>query len=75
DFLGSAHTRKHYKEDWYPALFDRHNYEAWEKAGAKTLRQRAREKALDILENHKPEPLPESVVKKLNQIIEEAKVA
>ena len=75
DFLGSGHTRKHYKEDWYPALFDRHNYEAWEKAGAKTLRQRARDKALDILENHKPEPLPEDVVKELNQIIEEAKVA
>jgi len=31
DFLGSSHTRKHYKEDWYPGLFDRHNYEAWEK--------------------------------------------
>ncbi|MGB9674197.1 MAG: trimethylamine methyltransferase family protein, partial [Anaerolineales bacterium] len=73
DFLGSAHTRKHYKEDWYPTLFDRHNYEAWERAGAKTLRTRAREKALDILANHKPEPLPAEVISKLDQIIAEAK--
>jgi trimethylamine--corrinoid protein Co-methyltransferase len=72
DFLGSSHTRKHYKEDWYPTLFDRHNYEAWERAGAKSMRQRAREKALDILANHRPEPLPLEVQEELDRIVEEA---
>ncbi len=72
DFMGSPHTRRHYKEDWYPQLFDRHNYEGWLKAGAKTLRQRAREKALDILENHHPEPLPPEVLEAINRIVNEA---
>jgi trimethylamine--corrinoid protein Co-methyltransferase len=72
DFLGNLHTRKHFKEDWYPTLFDRHNYDGWVAAGSKTLRQRAREKALQLLESHKPEPLPAEVQKKVDQIVEEA---
>ena len=42
DFMGADHTRQHYKEDWYPKLFDRRPYEDWSRAGGKTLRQRAR---------------------------------
>ena len=41
-------------------------------AGGKTMRQRAQEKALDILERHKPEPLTEDVIKKLDQIVAQA---
>src|SRR5512138_3170863 len=51
DFISSKHTHKHFREDWYPKLFERRNYEGWLKAGGKTLRERAREKALDILEH------------------------
>ncbi|MFN3308385.1 MAG: trimethylamine methyltransferase family protein [Anaerolineales bacterium] len=72
DFLGNPHTRKHFKEDWYPTLFDRHNYDGWVAAGSKTLRQRAREKALHILETHHPEPLPADIQKHLDQIVAEA---
>jgi trimethylamine:corrinoid methyltransferase-like protein len=35
------------------------------------MRQRAREKALDILANHRPEPLPLEVQEKLDRIVEE----
>ena len=42
DFLSSEHTLKHYREDWYPKLFDRRNFEDWNSAGTKTLRTRAR---------------------------------
>lgn len=72
DFLGNKHTRKHFREDWYPQLFERRNYDGWKKAGGKTMRQRAQEKALDILEHHQPEPLPLDVQKKLDQIVTEA---
>jgi len=69
DYLNTDHTLNHYRKDWYPKLFDRNNYEDWKANGEKTLRQRAREKALDILETHKPEPLPADVQKQLDAII------
>ena len=69
DYLGSEHTRKHYREDWYPKLFDRSNFEDWNSAGAKSLRQRAREKALKILETHQPEPLPVDIQAQIDAII------
>ncbi len=72
NFMADQHTRKHYREDWYPQLFERRNFDAWEKAGAKTMRQRAREKTLDILEHHKPEPLPADVKQQIDQIVERA---
>jgi trimethylamine---corrinoid protein Co-methyltransferase len=71
DFLSTEHTLKHYREDWYPKLFDRDNYDTWQRKGAKTLRQRAREKALKILETHQPEPLPAEVQQQLDAIVEQ----
>jgi len=71
DFLSTEHTLKHYREDWYPKLFDRNNYDTWQRKGAKTLRQRAREKALKILETHQPEPLPAEVQQQLDAIVEQ----
>ena len=72
DFIGSQHTRKHFREDWYPELFERRNYDGWEKAGGKTLRQKAQEKALAILAKHKPEPLSPDVVAQLDEIVAHA---
>jgi trimethylamine--corrinoid protein Co-methyltransferase len=71
DYLSTEHTLKHYREDWYPKLFDRNNYDTWQRKGAKTLRQRAREKALKILETHQPEPLPVEVQQQLDAIVEQ----
>ncbi len=72
DFMSSPHTRKHFREDWYPQLFERRNYEGWMKAGGKTLRQRAQEKALDILEHHQPEPLAAEVQREIDDIVAQA---
>lgn len=73
DFMGSEHTRRHYKEDWYPKLFDRKPYADWSRAGGKTLRQRAQEKALKLLATHQPEPLPADVQARLDAIVAEAR--
>ena len=70
DFLSSEHTLKHYKQDWYPRLFDRHNYESWAAAGSKTLRQRARQRVEAILATHQPEPLPRPVQEGLDAIVQ-----
>lgn len=72
DYMGTQHTHKHFREDWYPKLFERRNFAAWEKAGAKSMRQRAREKALNILETHKPEPLPQDVQQQIDRIVAQA---
>jgi trimethylamine--corrinoid protein Co-methyltransferase len=72
DFIGSQHTRRHFREDWYPELFERRNYDGWEKAGGKTLRQRAQERALDLLVSHKPEPLAPEIQLEIDQIVSQA---
>jgi trimethylamine--corrinoid protein Co-methyltransferase len=72
DFISSKHTLKHFREDWYPKLFERRNYDGWKKAGGKTMRERARDKALDILEHYKPEPLPLDIQKQIDQIVSQA---
>jgi trimethylamine--corrinoid protein Co-methyltransferase len=72
DFMSSTHTLKHFREDWYPKLFDRRNHEEWRAAGGKTLRQRARDRALDLLEHHRPEALPAPVQQQIDHIVEGA---
>lgn len=72
DFLGTDHTHKHFKEDWYPNLLDRQDHAGWSADGSPTYRQRARKKALKILEEHQPKPLPEEVSKGIQAIIDRA---
>jgi len=72
NFLESDHTYEHFRERWYPTLFDRNNYEGWLAEGGKTLVQRATEQVEDMLANHRPEPLPKEVAKTLGQIVQRA---
>jgi trimethylamine--corrinoid protein Co-methyltransferase len=71
-WMSSNHTLKHFRKDWYPKLFDRRNYTEWQAAGSMTLRQRARARALDIMENHRPEPLPADVQRRIDEIVQAA---
>jgi trimethylamine--corrinoid protein Co-methyltransferase len=54
-----------------PVLIDRRRRSKWEQAGGTDIYQRATEKAREILETHKPEPLPDSVLSTLRSIVEE----
>jgi trimethylamine--corrinoid protein Co-methyltransferase len=49
DFLSSDHTLEHYREQWEPELFDRHDYEGWEQRGRRTVRDRIRDRIESIL--------------------------
>jgi trimethylamine--corrinoid protein Co-methyltransferase len=69
DFLGTNHTVEHFKEDWYPNLLDRNNFEGWAAEGGNTLRQRARVWVDEILADHRPEPLPADVQQKIDEIV------
>lgn len=73
DFLMQEHTIKHFrKEQSRPELLDRNMRYVWENNGCKDLAAVAHERALAILENHQPQPLPESVSLELQEIIKEA---
>jgi trimethylamine--corrinoid protein Co-methyltransferase len=68
--LATDHTRRHFRSEWYPNLFERETYPAWESKGSKTLSDRARERVEKILVEHSPEPLPEDVQVALRKIVE-----
>ena len=70
DFLALDHTNAHFREDWYPSLLNRKNYQDWRDAGELSFRQRAKERIEKILAEHEPEPLPEDMVKKIQELIE-----
>ncbi len=71
-FLNTDHTFRHYRERWYPELFDRATYEVWQERGGKTLLERATEKVEQILAEHEPDPLPKDVRERLREIVHRA---
>jgi trimethylamine--corrinoid protein Co-methyltransferase len=73
-FIDCDHTLHHFREDWYPNLFDRQNYERWLAAGGKTLNERAKEKLIEILDRPSPEILSAEIQKKIGAIIDQAKM-
>lgn len=68
-FLNTKHTLKHYRERWYPKLFERSTYDSWLKEGGKSLVERAVERVEGILVDHKPEFLPQTIQQKLRRIV------
>lgn len=71
DYLMHDHTFKWMRSQSSPELIDRKMRGSWEKAGATTAHERALVKVRTILENHIPEPLPESVLAKIRSIVVE----
>jgi len=71
-FLSTDHTYRHFKENWFPKLFDRSTYETWRVNGGLTLGERAAARAREILETHQPALLSEDVKAELQSIIERA---
>jgi trimethylamine---corrinoid protein Co-methyltransferase len=55
-----------------PKIIDRRMRAPWETAGAASAFERAMEKARWILENHHPEPLPEDVLARIDDIVKQA---
>ena len=73
-YLAEKHTLQHFKEEhFFPELTDRSSYDAWKKAGGKSLVKRARERTEEILKEHWPTPLDKDVQKEISEIIRRAK--
>jgi trimethylamine--corrinoid protein Co-methyltransferase len=72
-FLAEKHTLNHFKESlFFSELTSRHSYDAWKKAGGKNMVKRAREKAEEILREHRPTPLDKDAQKEISEIINRA---
>jgi trimethylamine--corrinoid protein Co-methyltransferase len=70
-YLTTDHTHRHFREFWYPDLIERGNYEGWVKRGSKTLAERATERVEKILEEHRPQPLPDDVNSRIRKIVQQ----
>jgi trimethylamine--corrinoid protein Co-methyltransferase len=71
-YLNQEHTRQHFREVWYPRLFERDDYGSWEKKGGQTLGQRAATRVQEIIQEHQPELLPDDVQAQLRDIVRRA---
>lgn len=61
-FLGTQQSLElMHSEYYYPHTGDRHSREIWESQGGLDMRERARNKAADILQTHRPLPIPPEV--------------
>lgn len=68
-FLAQPHTLRNMRRLWRPRTFDRATWEDWVAAGRPEPRERARERAREILAEHAPSPLESSVQEGIRGII------
>jgi len=68
-FLTTENTLNHFKDFWYPGLIDRQRRPKWLEAGGTTLGERLNKRVLEILDNHRPQPLDAGVKDALNEIL------
>jgi len=71
-FLEHPHTYQHFRTNWVPELFDRAARDDWEMEGQMTTADKANAKIRNILENHQPEPLADSLKEALDAVIQKA---
>ncbi len=71
DYLMEDHTYDGMRNQSRPEFLDRRMRDEWEADGALSAYDRAVEKVCWILENHRPDPLPEDVLAKLRSIVVE----
>src|SRR5581483_9567187 len=60
-FLAHPHTRRHMRRRWRSSLFGRETWEEWESSGRPGATDRARERVRQILAEHRPPALPETL--------------
>ncbi len=66
-FLNEDHTMKHFRDIWYPELFDRSIYPQWLENGEKQFEERLQKQTKKVME-HKPAPLSPEVIKEIDQM-------
>ena len=68
NFLTQKHTKKHMREIWLPKYMDRRPYEVLQQTGD-GARDWAKDRALQLLKNHQPDPLDPKISQEFDRII------
>jgi trimethylamine--corrinoid protein Co-methyltransferase len=68
-FLDQDHTLAHMRERWSGRFFARDTWEEWEALGRPEPKDRARDRAVDLIASHQPIPLDEAVDRELQAIV------
>lgn len=72
NYLEADHTFRHFREVWYSDMVDRSKYSDWTKSGSLTMQHRLNRKVKDILEKHRPEPLPDALKDEVSEMVQRA---
>ena len=72
DFLSLDATMRHMREQSQPKYLDRRVREEWRERGGSDLYERARVAALEIVEEHKPQPLDPDAARQIRAVVEAA---
>ena len=65
NYLSEGHTLKHFRKFWVPKIFDRSMIK---KEGIKDCEELLKDRTIEILNTHKPKPLPEDLVRELKKV-------
>jgi len=68
-YITDKSTLSTFKSLYQPELLDRQSYDGWKRGGEKDLSDRAREKAIEILEEQEPNRLPREKLEAMEDII------
>jgi trimethylamine--corrinoid protein Co-methyltransferase len=68
NFMSARHTKRNYRQHWYPEIISRDTYETWQDKGL-TIEQICQRKAQDIIANHKEQRLPAQVEAELERML------
>ncbi len=70
NYLNQKHTKRYmHTEQSRVKLIDRRMRDRWQEKGSKGMADRAREEAIALLKNYKPQPLDPAVSKKLRDLV------
>jgi len=70
DFLAHRHTAKNVrKAQWRPTIINRQGHVRWAEEGGLDLAEKARRKALKLLETHAPAPLPAELAARIDALV------
>ena len=68
EYIEHPHTLKHFRNMWYPQLFDRSMFDPMRKEQDADLVQRLNARARHLIETHSPSPLPDETLADLERL-------
>jgi len=72
EFVTHPHTLRHFRDVWYPELLYRGGAKAWSESVPETFEQRVNARTRELMETHRPKPMPDEAIDQIQEIIARA---